>query len=112
MMVINSTSAIKHPQRASERRDGRSRDVAELMRINLGVMSDVACELSDRCEHDRIRQCIATASCRVALYAGKSVSNELLATKETGPFNLMRNIGASIGISLMRYLLVRNSTTT
>jgi hypothetical protein len=46
------------------------------MRINLGVMSDVACELSDRCEHDRIRQCIATASCRVALYAGKSVSDE------------------------------------
>jgi hypothetical protein len=45
MMVINSTPAIKHTQRASERRDGRSRDVAKLMRINLGVVSDVACEL-------------------------------------------------------------------
>jgi DHA2 family multidrug resistance protein len=35
-----------------------------------------------------------------------------LRTQGTGLFNLMRNIGASIGISLMSYLLVRNSATT
>jgi DHA2 family multidrug resistance protein len=34
-----------------------------------------------------------------------------LRTQGTGLFNLMRNIGASIGISMMSYLLVRNSTT-
>jgi DHA2 family multidrug resistance protein len=34
-----------------------------------------------------------------------------LRTEGTGLFNLMRNIGASIGISLMSYLLVRNSAT-
>src|SRR6202049_545123 len=34
-----------------------------------------------------------------------------LRTQATGLFNLMRNIGASIGISMMRYLLVRNSAT-
>jgi DHA2 family multidrug resistance protein len=34
-----------------------------------------------------------------------------LRTKATGLFNLMRNIGASIGISMMSYLLVRNSAT-
>jgi MFS transporter, DHA2 family, multidrug resistance protein len=32
-----------------------------------------------------------------------------LRTQATGLFNLMRNIGASIGISMMSYLLVRNS---
>jgi DHA2 family multidrug resistance protein len=32
-----------------------------------------------------------------------------LRTQATGLFNLMRNVGASIGISLMSYLLVRNS---
>jgi DHA2 family multidrug resistance protein len=32
-----------------------------------------------------------------------------LRTQATGLYNLMRNIGASIGISLMSYLLVRNS---
>ncbi len=35
-----------------------------------------------------------------------------LRTQGTGLFNLMRNIGASIGISLMSYLLVRNSAVT
>jgi MFS transporter, DHA2 family, multidrug resistance protein len=35
-----------------------------------------------------------------------------LRTQGTGLFNLMRNIGASIGISIMSYLLVRNSTIT
>jgi MFS transporter, DHA2 family, multidrug resistance protein len=35
-----------------------------------------------------------------------------LRTQGTGLFNLMRNIGASIGISLMSYLLVRNSAIT
>jgi DHA2 family multidrug resistance protein len=35
-----------------------------------------------------------------------------LRTQGAGLFNLMRNIGASIGISLMSYLLVRNSTIT
>ncbi|MDB5603549.1 MAG: drug resistance transporter, EmrB/QacA subfamily protein [Bradyrhizobium sp.] len=35
-----------------------------------------------------------------------------LRTQATGLFNLMRNIGASIGISIMSYLLVRNSTIT
>jgi DHA2 family multidrug resistance protein len=34
-----------------------------------------------------------------------------LRTEGTGLFNLMRNIGASIGISVMSYLLVRNSAT-
>jgi DHA2 family multidrug resistance protein len=34
-----------------------------------------------------------------------------LRTQGTGLFNLMRNIGASIGISMMSYLLVRNSAT-
>src|SRR6202163_680559 len=34
-----------------------------------------------------------------------------LRTQATGLFNLMRNIGASIGISMMSYLLVRNSAT-
>src|SRR6202790_3165288 len=34
-----------------------------------------------------------------------------LRTQATGLFNLMRNIGASMGISLMSYLLVRNSAT-
>jgi MFS transporter, DHA2 family, multidrug resistance protein len=34
-----------------------------------------------------------------------------LRTEATGLFNLMRNIGSSIGISMMRYLLVRNSAT-
>ena len=34
-----------------------------------------------------------------------------LRTEGTGLFNLMRNIGASIGISLMSYLLVRNAAT-
>jgi DHA2 family multidrug resistance protein len=34
-----------------------------------------------------------------------------LRTQATGLFNLMRNIGSSIGISLMSYLLVRNSAT-
>src|SRR6202165_3897921 len=33
-------------------------------------------------------------------------------TQGTGLFNLMRNIGASIGISMMSYLLVRNSAIT
>jgi DHA2 family multidrug resistance protein len=32
-------------------------------------------------------------------------------TQATGLFNLMRNIGSSIGISMMSYLLVRNSAT-
>jgi DHA2 family multidrug resistance protein len=32
-----------------------------------------------------------------------------LRTQATGLFNLMRNIGSSIGISVMSYLLVRNS---
>ena len=32
-----------------------------------------------------------------------------LRTQATGLFNLMRNIGSSIGISMMSYLLVRNS---
>src|SRR3982074_1020806 len=35
-----------------------------------------------------------------------------LRTQGTGLFNLMRNIGASIGISMMSYLLVRNSAIT
>jgi DHA2 family multidrug resistance protein len=35
-----------------------------------------------------------------------------LRTQGTGLFNLMRNIGASIGISMMGYLLVRNSAVT
>jgi MFS transporter, DHA2 family, multidrug resistance protein len=35
-----------------------------------------------------------------------------LRTQGAGLFNLMRNIGASIGISLMSYLLVRNSAIT
>ena len=35
-----------------------------------------------------------------------------LRTQGTGLFNLMRNIGASIGISIMSYLLVRNSAIT
>src|ERR1700704_2688176 len=35
-----------------------------------------------------------------------------LRTEGTGLFNLMRNIGASIGISMMSYLLVRNSAIT
>jgi DHA2 family multidrug resistance protein len=35
-----------------------------------------------------------------------------LRTQATGLYNLMRNIGASIGISLMSYLLVRNSAIT
>ena len=35
-----------------------------------------------------------------------------LRTQRTGLFNLMRNIGASIGISMMGYLLVRNSAVT
>src|SRR6202011_883882 len=35
-----------------------------------------------------------------------------LRTQGTGLFNLMRNIGASIGISMMSYLLVRNSGIT
>jgi DHA2 family multidrug resistance protein len=35
-----------------------------------------------------------------------------LRTQGTGLFNLMRNIGASIGISMMSYLLVRNSAVT
>jgi MFS transporter, DHA2 family, multidrug resistance protein len=35
-----------------------------------------------------------------------------LRTQATGLFNLMRNIGASIGISIMSYLLVRNSAIT
>jgi MFS transporter, DHA2 family, multidrug resistance protein len=34
-----------------------------------------------------------------------------LRTQATGLFNLMRNIGSSIGISMMSYLLVRNSAT-
>src|SRR6202048_3995460 len=34
-----------------------------------------------------------------------------LRTQGTGLFNVMRNIGASIGISMMSYLLVRNSAT-
>jgi MFS transporter, DHA2 family, multidrug resistance protein len=34
-----------------------------------------------------------------------------LRTEGTGLFNLMRNIGASIGISVMSYLLLRNSAT-
>jgi DHA2 family multidrug resistance protein len=34
-----------------------------------------------------------------------------LRTQATGMFNLMRNIGSSIGISMMSYLLVRNSAT-
>jgi DHA2 family multidrug resistance protein len=34
-----------------------------------------------------------------------------LRTQATGLFNPMRNIGASIGISMMSYLLVRNSAT-
>src|ERR1700734_1953712 len=34
-----------------------------------------------------------------------------LRTQATGLYNLMRNIGASIGISMMSYLLVRNSAT-
>src|SRR6202023_1700791 len=34
-----------------------------------------------------------------------------LRTEATGLFNLMRNIGSSIGISMMSYLLVRNSAT-
>src|SRR5260370_14875671 len=34
-----------------------------------------------------------------------------LRTQGTGLFNLMRNIGASIGISMLRYRLVRNSAT-
>ena len=34
-----------------------------------------------------------------------------LRTEGTGLFNLMRNIGASIGISLMSYLLVHNAAT-
>ena len=34
-----------------------------------------------------------------------------LRTQATGLFNLMRNLGASIGISMMSYLLVRNSAT-
>jgi DHA2 family multidrug resistance protein len=34
-----------------------------------------------------------------------------LRAQGTGLFNLMRNIGASIGISMMSYLLVRNSAT-
>jgi len=35
-----------------------------------------------------------------------------LRTQGTGLFNLMRNIGASIGISMMGYLLARNSAVT
>jgi DHA2 family multidrug resistance protein len=35
-----------------------------------------------------------------------------LRTQGTGLYNLMRNIGASIGISMMSYLLVRNSAIT
>jgi hypothetical protein len=35
-----------------------------------------------------------------------------LRTQGTGLFNLIRNIGASIGISIMSYLLVRNSAIT
>jgi DHA2 family multidrug resistance protein len=35
-----------------------------------------------------------------------------LRTQGTGLFNLMRNIGASIGISMMSYLLVRNSAVS
>src|SRR3981189_3251408 len=35
-----------------------------------------------------------------------------LRTQGTGLFNLMRNIGASIGISMMGYLLVRNPAVT
>jgi DHA2 family multidrug resistance protein len=34
-----------------------------------------------------------------------------LRTEATGLFNLMRNIGSSIGISLLTYLLARNSAT-
>ena len=34
-----------------------------------------------------------------------------LRTQGTGLFNLMRNIGSSIGIAMMSYLLVRNSAT-
>jgi DHA2 family multidrug resistance protein len=34
-----------------------------------------------------------------------------LRTQGTGLYSLMRNIGASIGISMMSYLLVRNSAT-
>jgi DHA2 family multidrug resistance protein len=34
-----------------------------------------------------------------------------LRTEATGLFNLMRNIGSSIGISMMTYLLARNSAT-
>src|ERR1700676_3822045 len=34
-----------------------------------------------------------------------------LRTQATGLFNLMRNIGSSIGISMLSYLLVRNSAT-
>jgi MFS transporter, DHA2 family, multidrug resistance protein len=34
-----------------------------------------------------------------------------LRTQATGLFNLIRNIGSSIGISMMSYLLVRNSAT-